>query len=145
MFKLPLATGDDNLAPARPLEKALEERERETKSFEAGSDWFKKIFQQLSRESETIWRSQNLLWQMLFLMIEGKQLLRQSTHNNTWRAVPLPQDTGQPVYSVNLLGFYTDALRAKMTQSQTDIVWRAAGDTDEALGAAKAEIGRAHV
>lgn len=138
MLKLPFASGDDNLAPAKPLAKAMEDREREAKNFEAGSDWFKKTYKQLSQESETIWRSQNLLWQMLFLMIEGKQLLRQSTHNNTWRAIPLPQKTDQPVYSINLLGFYTDALRAKMTQSQTDIVWRAANDSDEALGAAKA-------
>lgn len=138
MLRLPFAEGDSNLAPEKTLEKAFEAREQAQKTFEVGVDWFRTTFQKLSSENDTIWRSQYLLWQMQFLMIEGKQLLRQSTHGNTWRAIPLPQKTDQPVYSINLLGFYTDALRAKMTQSTTDIVWRAANDSDEALGAAKA-------
>lgn len=138
MLRLPFADGEDNLAPAKPLERAFADREKQKEAFKAGSDWFKKTFTRLSSENETIWRSQYLLWQMQFLMIEGKQLLRQSTHGNTWRAIPLPQKTDQPVYAINLLGFYTDALRAKMTQSQTDIVWRSANDSDESIGAAKA-------
>lgn len=138
MLRLPHAEGDENLAPIKPLEKAFEERQKNDQVFKANSNWFKTTFARLSSENDTIWRSQYLLWQMLFLMIEGKQLLRQSTHGNSWRAIPLPQKTDSPVYSVNLLGFYTDALRAKMTQSKTDIVWRAANDSDESIGAAKA-------
>lgn len=137
-MELSAVAPETNLAPIKPLAKAFEDRQKDTKQFRVGPEWFRKITTQLSSENETIWRNQYLLWQMLFLMIEGKQLLRQSTYNNTWRAVPLPQRTDQPVYQLNLLGFYTDALRAKMTQSKTDIIWRASNDSEESVGAAKA-------
>lgn len=136
MLELATTNGQPNLAPFMPLKENFEEKARD-KSTQVGPDWFKKVYQSLSQENSDIWKNQHLIWQMIFLFIEGKQLLRQSTYGKGWRAVPLPRQTDEPVYAYNLIGFYSDGIKAKWTQSQTDVIWRAQNDSDQAIGAAK--------
>jgi hypothetical protein len=135
-FELESNSTGDNLSPMAPLRQNLADKARD-KTVQVKPDWFKEIKQQLEDENADIWRNQRLLWQMLFLMIEGKQLLRQSNYGRGWRAVPLPRQTDEPVYAYNVLGFYSDGIKAKWSQSRTDIVWRASNDSDQSIGAAK--------
>lgn len=104
---------------------------------QVGPDWFRKTWLGLDQENADIWKNQHLLWQMIFLMIEGKQLLRQSSYGKGWRSISLPRQTDEPVYALNVLGFYSDGIKAKWTQSKTDVIWRASNDSDQAIGAAK--------
>lgn len=136
MFNLATNNGQPNLAPLAPLEKNIEDRAKD-KTTQVTPEWFKQTKAKLEQESADIWRTQHLLWQMTFLFVEGKQLLRQSSYSKSWRAVPLPRQTDEPVYAYNLIGFYSDGIKAKWTQSQTDVIWRAANDSDPAIGAAK--------
>jgi len=129
------ATGE-NLSPSAPLRQNITDKARD-KTVQVKPDWFKEIKEQLENENADIWRNQRLLWQMIFLMVEGKQLLRQSNYGRGWRAVPLPRQTDEPVYAYNLLGFYSDGIKAKWSQSRTDVVWRASNDSDQSNGAAK--------
>lgn len=135
-FELESNGTGENLSPAAPLRQNLADKARD-KTVQVKPDWFKEIKQQLEDENADIWRNQRLLWQMLFLMIEGKQLLRQSNYGRGWRAVPLPRQTDEPVYAYNVLGFYSDGIKAKWSQSRTDVVWRASNDSDQSMGAAK--------
>ena len=125
-----------NVAPALSLRHSRQERERD-KTYEVAPDWFTKTKDQYQRESETTWQSQTLLWEMIFLFIEGKQLLKKGRYSGGWRTAPLPDRTDSPVYSQNITGFYSDQIKAKWTQSNTDVVWRPVSDADAAAGAAK--------
>ncbi|NBW18042.1 MAG: hypothetical protein EBR82_59720, partial [Caulobacteraceae bacterium] len=125
-----------NFSPVAPLRQNISDRAKD-KTVQVKPDWFKEIKEQLENENADIWRNQRLLWQMIFLMVEGKQLLRQSNYGRGWRAVPLPRQTDEPVYAYNLLGFYSDGIKAKWSQSRTDVVWRASNDSDQSIGAAK--------
>ena len=135
-FTLESNASGDNLSPANPLQQNIADKARD-RTVQVKPDWFKEIKQQLEDENADIWRNQRLLWQMIFLMIEGKQLLRQSNYGRGWRAVPLPRQTDEPVYAYNVLGFYSDSIKAKWAQSQTDVIWRASNDSDQSTGAAK--------
>ena len=135
-FTLESNASGDNLSPSAPLQQNIADKSRD-KTVQVKPDWFKEIKQQLEDENADIWRNQRLLWQMIFLMIEGKQLLRQSNYGRGWRAVPLPRQTDEPVYAYNVLGFYSDGIKAKWSQSHTDVVWRASNDSDQSIGAAK--------
>lgn len=101
-------------------------------------DWFKKTKKQLEDEDKAIWDNQSLVWGMTFNFIEGKQLLRRSKYGKGWRSAPLPQSTDIQVYAYNLTGFYSDNIRAKWTNSSTDIRWRPTSDSDYSIGKAKA-------
>ncbi len=126
-----------NQAPRQDIIKSVEAKSRDnTKHVDI--DWFFKTRKQLEGENENVWKNSILLWQMIFLFIEGKQLLRQSRYGGNWRAAPLPYSTDAPVYALNLVGFYSDNIKAKWTGSSTDINWRAGTDKDEAMGSAKA-------
>ena len=135
-FGLESNASGENLSPVAPLRQNLQDKARD-KTTQVKAEWFKEIKRQLEDENADIWRNQRLLWQMIFLMVEGKQLLRQSNYGRGWRAVPLPRQTDEPVYAYNILGFYSDGIKAKWSQSRTDIVWRASNDSDQSIGAAK--------
>lgn len=128
-----------NLAPAKGLKRAVQGREQD-KTTQIGQDWFAKTKDQYQKENETTWQSQTLLWEMIFLFIEGKQLLKKGRYSGGWRTAPMADRTDSPVYSQNLTGFYSDNIKAKWTQSNTDVIWRAASDADAQVGASKAAI-----
>lgn len=126
-----------NLAPAKGLLRSMQGRAQD-RSIQVEVDWFKKTRQSLLAENRTTWDSQILLWELLFLFMEGKQLLKRARYGQGWRVAPLPDRTDSPVYAHNLVGFYSDNIKAKWTQSNTDVNWRPTSDADEARGAAKA-------
>lgn len=126
-----------NLAPRRGLQRAAEEQSRDKNVF-VDQDWFRKTKSTYLTENESTWQNQTLLWEMQFLFIEGKQLLRRGRYGGGWRTAPIPDRTDSPVFSQNLVGFYSDNIKAKWTQSNTDVNWRPTSDSDEWLGAAKA-------
>ena len=137
-MSLTLATSQaPNLGPVNGLEDAINARAQD-QSVYVGAGWFEERLEQLRREGERIWRDQNLIWELIMLFVEGKQMLRKSSRGNTWRVVPLADRTDSPIYALNLVGFYSDNIKAKWTQSRTDIRWRAASDREEASGAARA-------
>lgn len=107
-------------------------------TIEIDSEWFQQQKEKLLHENERVWKDQVLLWELIFLFIEGKQILRRATHGGGWRAVPLPDRTDSPVHALNVLGFYIENAKAKWTNSNTDIRWRATSDADEAQGSSKA-------
>lgn len=117
--------------------RSIQDRAQDT-SKSVDSDWFLKTKGELLGENANVWKNQTLLWEMIFLFIEGKQLLRQSRYGRGWRSAPLPYSTDAPVYALNLVGFYSDNIKAKWTQSNTDVNWRPTSDADESIGAAKA-------
>lgn len=125
-----------NLAPAKGLNRAIQGRQQD-KTTQIGQDWFAKTKDQYQKENETTWQSQTLLWEMIFLFIEGKQLLKKGRYSGGWRTAPLPDRTDSPVYSQNLTGFYSDNIKAKWTQSNTDVTWRPTSDADSQMGASK--------
>jgi hypothetical protein len=125
-----------NLAPAKGLKRAIQGRQQDNTT-QIGQDWFAKTKDQYQKENETTWQSQTLLWEMIFLFIEGKQLLKKGRYTGGWRSAPMPDRTDSPVYSQNLTGFYSDNIKAKWTQSNTDVNWRATSDTDAQVGASK--------
>lgn len=134
----PLAKSDaPNLGPVNGLEDAINARQQDN-SVHVDPEWFLTVSDQYLHEQERTWRDQNLLWELVLLMVEGKQILRKSSRGNSWRTVPLPDRTDSPVYALNLIGFYSDNIKAKWTQSRTDVMWRGASDREESIGAAKA-------
>lgn len=126
-----------NVAPRKPLQSAMESRAQD-KTVLVEIDWFQKVKKELLAENKTTWDNQTLLWELMFLFIEGKQLLKRSRYGQGWRTAPLPDRTDSPVYSQNLVGFYSDNIRSKWTQSNTDVNWRPTSDADQQQGAAKA-------
>ncbi len=138
MSGLNLAYSDaPNLAPAQPLARAAQERQQD-KTVQVNGDWLKKTKDQYLTENESTWQSQTLIWEMIFLFIEGKQLLKRGRYGGGWRTAPLAERTDSPVYSQNLVGFYSENIKSKWTQSNTDVNWRPTSDADDAQGAAKA-------
>lgn len=126
-----------NLAPAKGLKRSRQDRAQD-KTVEVGPDWFTKTKDQYQKENESTWQSQILLWEMIFLFISGKQLLKKGRYSGGWRTAPMPDRTDSPVYSQNLVGFYSDNIAAKWSQSNTDVNWRATSDADQQVGASKA-------
>jgi hypothetical protein len=118
------------------LRQNLADKARD-KTVQVKPDWFKEIKQQLEDENADIWRNQRLLWQMLFLMIEGKQLLRQSNYGRGWRAVPLPGRPMSRSMRITSLGF----IRTESRQSGLNLerTWFGEPPTssDQSMGAAK--------
>lgn len=134
---LPLHKSESpNLAPAQPLQQAAE-RKAKDRTVEVDTRWFMAKRQELEQEDEKVWRDTVLLWELIFGMVEGKSLARRG-RNGGWRWVPMPQRTDEPVYGYNLMGFYSDNIKAKWTQSNTDVNWRPTSDKDKAGGSAKA-------
>jgi hypothetical protein len=128
-----------NLAPAKPLEPLARERaDDQSVWIDDPLTWFKGLRDELLDENARVWKDHVLLWEMIFLFIEGKQLLKRARYGAGWRAIPLPDRTDSPVYSYNLIGFYSDNIKSKWTNSNTDVKWRPTSDADAALGAAKA-------
>src|SRR5262245_29786003 len=125
-----------NLSPARGLKLAADRRAQD-KSIEVDAKWLKQIRSELENENEVVWRDQHLLRELILAFIEGKQLGRRAKSGG-WRWVPLPQRTDEPVYSYNLIGFYSENIKAKWVQSNTDVNWRPTSDRDPQQGAAKA-------
>lgn len=130
-------TGKPNLAPVLGLEQAMGERAGD-ESVLVDPKWFVTETEKYRREKERIWKEQILLWEMIYLFVEGKQVLKKAKHGGGWRAVPIPDRTDSPIYALNLVGFYSDNIKAKWTQSNTDIKWQPGRDTDDALGAVRA-------
>jgi hypothetical protein len=127
-----------NFAPAQGMRRAAGEALSDTSVQIDPEKWFTDRPDELWRENEQVWKSQYLLWQLIFLFMEGKQVLKKSRYGSGWRAAPMMERTDSPVYAMNLVGFYSHNIKAKWTQSHTDIRFIAARDTDEASGAAKA-------
>lgn len=125
-----------NYAPMKGLKSSVQQKASD-KTSQIKPDWFKSEKDKLQRENETTWQSQTLLWEMIFLFVEGKQLLKKGRYSGGWRTAPMPDRTDSPVYSQNLIGFYSDNIKAKWTQSNTDINWRPTSDKDAQIGASK--------
>ena len=134
MLSLAKADGP-NFAPTMGLERSLDEASRDQSVF-VKADWFKKESARLQREDEDTWKEQALLWGLIYNMMEGRQIGRRG-RNGQWRWMPLPERTDSPVHALNLVGFYSGNIKAKWTQSSTDVRWRPTRDTDDATGAAK--------
>lgn len=128
---------EPNVAPAKPLNRAVQERSKD-KTVEIDQEWFVKQKNQYLTENESTWQGQTLVWEMIFLFCQGQQLLKRGRYSGGWRTAPLAERTDSPVYSQNLVGFYSDNIKAKWTQSNTDINWRPTSDADSSQGAAKA-------
>lgn len=126
-----------NLAPVDNLKQNIE-RQQQDKSILIEPDWFKKQKTTLENEDKSTWEDETLKWALVFNMIEGRQLLRRAKYGAGWRAAPLPERTDISVYGYNLTGFYSEGIKAKWTQSNTDIMWRPSRETDDAIGMAKA-------
>ena len=136
-MSLTLATSDQpNLAPADDLLRNAQQNAGD-RSVEIEPDWFSDIKAQLQDEEKSTWESQQLLWALIFLVIEGKTLLKKAKYGNGWRYPELPDRTDTPVYGFNFAGFYSENIKAKWTNSDTDIRWRPMRDTDDAIGATK--------
>ena len=128
---------EPNVAPFKGVERAISDQQRDT-SVLVDTEWFRENRLQLERENENVWRNTFLLHELIFLFIEGKQLLKRARHGGGWRAIPLPDRTDSPVYGLNLVGFYSDNIKAKWTNSNTDIRWRPSRDIDQVIGMARA-------
>lgn len=136
-MSLTLPTSDQpNLAPADDLLRNAQQNAAD-RSVEIEPDWFSDIKAQLQDEEKSTWEAQQLLWALIFLVIEGKTLLKKAKYGNGWRYPELPDRTDTPVYGFNFAGFYSENIKAKWTNSDTDIRWRPMRDTDDAIGATK--------
>lgn len=124
------------MASAKDLQAATSRRQQE-RTVEVDAKWLLKTRRTLEQENDTVWRDRNLLWELIFAFVEGKALGRRGK-NGGWRWSPLPKQTDQPVYGLNLARFYSRNVKAKWVQSNTDVVWRPVGDSDKTEGAAKA-------
>lgn len=127
-----------NLAPAQGLQTAASARAQDSTVEVDPAKWFNERPDQLKRENERTWKDQHLLWQLIFLFMEGKQILKRARYGGGWRTAPMMERTDSPVYAMNLVGFYSHNIKSKWTQSHTDIRFIPARDTDDADGAAKA-------
>lgn len=138
IVSLTLATSKaPNLAPAVDLTAPIA-RQAQDKTVEVEPDWFKDQKRELEQEDKQTWDNETLKWALVFNFIEGRHLLKRARYGFGWRSVPMPNQTDIPVYGFNLTGFYSENIKAKWTQSNTDIRWRPARDTDDAIGASKA-------
>lgn len=126
-----------NLAPIDNLQQNLASRAQDN-SILIEPDWFKKTRKELELEDKSTWDEETLKWALVFNFIEGRHLLKRAKYGTGWRAAPLPDRTDIPVYGYNLTGFYSEGIKAKWTQSNTDIMWRPSRETDDAIGATKA-------
>jgi len=129
-------TDAPNLAPIQGLTQNLEQQKQDN-SILIEPDWFKKQKATLEAEDKATWDDETLSWALVFNMIEGRALLKRAKYGNGWRPAPLPDRTDIPVYGYNLCGFYSENIKAKWTQSSTDIRWRPSRETDDAIGATK--------
>lgn len=126
-----------NLAAADGLTGPME-RQQQDRSIEVEPDWFRATRKELEQEDKETWDNETLKWALVFNFCEGRQLLKRAKYGHGWRPAPLPDRTDIPVYGFNLTGFYSENIKAKWTQSTTDIIWRPARETDDAIGMSKA-------
>lgn len=126
-----------NLAPVDNLAQNFEQQKQDN-SILVEPDWFKKMKGELEAEDKAVWEDETLKWGLTFSIIEGRHLLKRAKYGNGWRPAPLPDRTDVPVYGYNIAGFYSEGIKAKWTQSNTDISWRPSRETDDAIGATKA-------
>lgn len=136
-MSLTLATSQQpNLAPSDELLRNAQENAGD-RSVEIDPEWFTEIKAEFENEEKPTWEGQQLLWALIFLIIEGKSLLKRARYGNGWRYPELPDRTDTPVYGFNFAGFYSENIKAKWTNSNTDIRWRPMRDADDAIGATK--------
>lgn len=107
------------------------------RSIEVDPDWFNDEEKRLLNEDSMTWDNSTLQWAMVFSYIEGRHLLRRAKYGGGWRAAPLPERTDTAVYGFNFVGFYSENIRAKWSNSNTDIDWRPTRDTDDSQGASR--------
>jgi hypothetical protein len=128
---------EPNLAAAEGLRGPIE-RQRQDTSIEVEPEWFRKTRKELEQEDKETWDNETLKWALVFSFCEGRHLLKRAKYGHGWRPAPLPERTDLPVYGFNLTGFYSENIKAKWAQSTTDIMWRPARETDDAIGMSKA-------
>lgn len=125
-----------NFAPLLGLKMAAQQKAQDRTNL-VDATWASQDKTILETENDAVWRNTTLIWELTLGMIEGRALGRRGK-NGGWRWVPMPMRTDEPVYGYNLIGFYSENIKAKWVQSNTDIIWRAASDTDRQMGSAKA-------
>jgi len=132
------ASDQPNLAPLSGLESARAQYDPQCEEVADFLKWWKECEKKFKSENAAEWASAHTEWSLIYLFIEGKQVLNRDKRSGGWRFVGLPDRTDSPVHAYNLVGFYSRNIKAKWTQSATDVIIRAARDTDEAQGAARA-------
>lgn len=123
-----------NLSPLSGVTQAIEDYSPQTIDF---AKWIKTKTDSLERLHDKVWREQFLIASLIYLMVEGKQILSLNPRTNGWVPMDLPRRTDSPVYAYNQVGFFVNAIKARFAQSHPKIEWYPAKDTDEAAGAAK--------
>lgn len=135
-YELATPTADaPNLAPADGLQQYLDSAGQAQKPF---AEWVKSTTDRLERQDSIIWDELTLVWQLINLFIEGKQILRRRHRGLGWDVIPLPESTTANVREQNKLGFYFRVLQSKWTASRTKVDAVAGDDKDESIESAKA-------
>lgn len=130
-----LAARENALTPAAGLAENV--RQRAQRPHTPVADFVKLLqatAKKLKREKEQVWRDKDLLTQVIYLYVENKGLFRRG--KNGIRVLPMPERSDSPVYSFGVTGFYADNIKAKWTNSNTDVKFRPARDVEDAIGAA---------
>lgn len=123
-----------NIAPAQGLERYLDRSGAPQKPF---PEWIKTTTQRLEQQDSIIWDELTLVWQLINLFIEGKQILRRRHRGFGWDVIPLPESTTANIREQNKLGFYFRVLQSKWVASRTKIDATPGDDSDESIEAAK--------
>lgn len=121
-----------NLAPQ--LDESKRATPKEQKPF---PEWVKETTARLERTNQEIWRELHLVWMLVNLYIEGKQMLRKRHRGFGFDVIPYPDTTAASVREQNKLGFYSRALMAKWVSSRTKVEATGADDTEEAQEASR--------
>lgn len=128
-------TAGPNYAPARPLERYLDQNGQEEKPF---PEWIKRKTGELEQLDQATWVELALIWQLMNMFINGDQLAVRGHRSGTWTKVPMPTTTTAPVRQQNKLGFYSRVLMAKWVSAKTKLRAVAGDDSDQSAGAVRA-------
>jgi hypothetical protein len=137
-YELATPAVEQNLAPAAGLQQYLDPAGNAQKPF---AEWVKGLTAKLEQQDSQIWDELTLVWQLINLFIEGKQILRRKHRGLGWDIIPLPESTTANIREQNKLGFYFRVLQSKWTASRTKIDAIAGDDSDESVESAKAADG----
>lgn len=115
-----------NLAPR--LDQSKAETPKTPQPFQ---EWIKETTAKLERVNLDTWRELHLVWLLLNLYIEGKQMLRKRHRGFGFDVIPMPDSTAASVREQNKLGFYSQVLMSKWVSSRTKVEGVATDDSEE--------------
>lgn len=136
-LSVPLARTALNFAPTKPLQKLLQDK-KPPKTPSAFEKSVQSAFTAKMNQDQSAWIEIYSMAQLVSLFRQGNQLLMRRPYGAGYYVRPVAADDTYRQTAMNLMGFHSQVIEAKITASNPNVNIRAGDDSPEGIATAQA-------